>query len=102
MSGFFDIEQNIEYIKKGSLVGLIIVVIILFGTYYDFFKYVELQINNTIIFLSWIYLFLNIGIASMVKYVNERNLPECPKCKGKLGIHNYKCKKCGVLDFNKK
>jgi len=102
MSGVFDIEKNIEYLKKGSLAGLIIIVIVLFGSYYDFFKYVNLQIGNTLIFFSWIYLFLNIGIANLLKYTNEKKLPECPKCKNKLEINNYKCKKCGVLDFNKK
>lgn len=102
MTELFNIEKNFEYLKKGSLIGLIIIAIVLFGSYYDLFKYVNLRMNNTFIFLSWIYLFLNIGIANIIKYANEKKFPECPKCKSKLEVNTYKCKKCGELNFNKK
>lgn len=101
MTSMFNIEKNIKYMKKGSLVGLIIVVGILFFSYYDLFKYFNIEINNVFILLSWIYLILNVGISNILKYVNEKNLSECPKCKDKLEVDNYKCKNCGELTFGK-
>ncbi len=97
----FKIEVNPEHLKKGSLTGLIIVVIILFGSYYDFFKYVNLQINNTVVFVSWIYLFVNIGVANTLKYLSERKMPECPECHKKLKFGRYICDNCGILKFEK-
>ncbi len=101
MSELLNIDKNFEYLKKGSLIGLIIIVIILFSSYYDFFRYVNVQVNSVFILLAWIYLFFNIGIANILKYINEKNMPECPKCKKKLEIDTYKCKKCGKLKFKK-
>jgi len=98
----FNIEKSINYMRKGSLVGLIIVVGILFLSYYDLFKYFNIEINNVFVLLSWIYLILNIGIANIIKYANERNIPECPKCKSRLQIGSYQCKDCGKLNFSKK
>src|SRR3989344_3169179 len=98
----FNIEKSISYMRKGSLVGLVIVVGILFLSYYDLFKYFRIEINNVFVLLSWIYLILNIGIANIIKYVNEKNMPECPKCKNILQVGSYHCKKCGKLNFRKK
>lgn len=102
MSALFNLEENFEYLKRGSLIGLIIVVIILFSAHYDFLKYFNIKIGGIFIFLAWIYLFLNIGIANILKYIIEKRLPECPKCKGRLEIDSYKCKKCGKLHFKNK
>jgi hypothetical protein len=99
MSEFFNLEK---YLSKGSLTGLMAAVIILFSAYYGFFKYFNIQINNIFILLAWVYLFLNIGVARIVEYANEKNLPKCPKCKQVLEIDSYRCKKCGKLHFKNK
>ena len=98
----FNIEENMRNMRKGSLIGLIIVVGILFFSYYDLFKYFNIEIKSVFILLSWIYLILNIGIANIIKYVNDKNLPDCPNCGSKLEVKNYKCKNCGELKFRKK
>jgi hypothetical protein len=98
----FSLEENIKYMRKGSLLGLIVVVIVLFLSYYDLFKYLNINLNEVFVLLSWVYLILNIGLSNFIKYLNDRNLPNCPKCKGKLEIDSYKCKKCGKLNFERK
>ena len=95
----FNIEKNFQSLRKGSLTGLVISVVILFFSYYDLLKLIRLDINNIIIFLCWVYLILNLAVANWIKYTNDKNLPNCPKCKRKLDIDSYKCKKCGKLKF---
>ena len=102
MSEIFNIEKNYEYLKQGSLIGLIIVVAALFLSYYDLLKYVNVQLGGTIQLFLWIYLILNVGVANILKQKNSNQLPDCPKCKTKLEIDSYKCKNCGKLHFKKK
>ncbi|MBN2422464.1 hypothetical protein JXB41_04515 [Candidatus Woesearchaeota archaeon] len=97
----FNIEENFEYLRKGSLVGLVIVVIILFSSYYDLFKLIKVNINNIFILLCWVYLIINIALANGLKYMNDKELPICPKCNKKLEVDGYKCSKCGTLRFER-
>ena len=98
----FNIEENFEYLRRGSLVGLAIAVVILFFSYYNLFTFLKIDISNIIVLGCWIYLILNIAVANGLKYVNDKKLPNCPKCKKKLEVDGYKCGKCGKLKFDSK
>lgn len=96
------ITEKVEQWMKTAGVGTILVVIcLLFFNRYEVFKLNNIPYFDEI--YLWIYLALNVGIATPLRYLKERRCPKCPKCGDSLSInHEYSCNKCGSINFSKK
>ncbi|MEK6824158.1 MAG: hypothetical protein AABY06_03930 [Nanoarchaeota archaeon] len=97
MSNFLE-STFFKWLKKASVYALFIVVLSLF---LDFIKIINLDNVNipllNLHWILWIYLLINIGIATPLHYIksNSSKLPNCPKCNKKLIInYEYECSKC--------
>jgi len=93
------IQRTVE--RTGEIV-LLIVAVSLALDYFKVFDLSKIQIPFLNIVL-WGWLLLNIALANVFKFWRSKDNPICPKCKRKLHeTKEYKCQKCGKLNFEEK
>ena len=100
MNTEFISDTFLGYMKRGGVLAIIVVVLLLFLDAYN-----AIKLDN-IPYLKiglWGYLILNAGIATPFHYLKEKGSPKCPKCNSVLKVEpSFYCDNCGKIEFKSK